>query len=138
MFINYSNDCKAKMAIWDGIHCRNRGCCQAYPPRSEISVAGFAAGGAAREVSLGVGASTRRWLPAWARNNLSDCNKYLFEHVHTSISGNSWLHWILDGVRLVVISGQFSAVSLLEAWNGGLNNMAKISKSCKPKLPALS
>ncbi len=79
------------MAIWDGIHCRNRGCCEAYPPRSEISVAGFAAGGAAREVSLGVGASTRRWLPAWARNNLSDCNKYLFEHVHTSISANSLL-----------------------------------------------
>ena len=36
---------------------------------AEIRVAGFAAGGAAREVSLGVGAATRRWLPAWARNN---------------------------------------------------------------------
>ena len=30
MFINYSNDCKAKMAIWDGIHCRNRGCCASW------------------------------------------------------------------------------------------------------------
>ena len=57
IFFNYSNDCKAKMAIWDGIHCRNRGCCASWrhirgnnPPRSEISVAGFAAGGVAREV----------------------------------------------------------------------------------------
>ena len=76
---------------------------EASPPRSafaEIRVAGFAAGRAAREASLGVCASTRKCLPAWTRNNPSFCNKNSFEHVHTSISGN---FRILDGVQLAVI-----------------------------------
>ena len=38
---------------------------------------------------------TRRHVDgsAWARNNLSNCNKYLFEHVHTSISASLDLGW---------------------------------------------
>ena len=30
MFFRYSIDCRAKMAIWDGIHRRNRRCCASW------------------------------------------------------------------------------------------------------------
>ena len=95
---------------------------EASPPQlafGEIRVAGFATGKAAREASFSSGslwvcASTHRWLPALARNNLSNCNKYLFEHVHTSILGIFRLHWILDGVRLFVIPAVSALAGSLE------------------------
>ncbi len=94
---------------------------EASPPRlafAEIRVAGFAAGRATREASLGVFASTRQCLPAWARNNPRFCNKNSFGHVHTSISGN---FRILDGVRLAVIP----AVSTLA---GSLDRQSEYKK----------
>jgi hypothetical protein len=90
---------KQNIAIWVGIHCGSRGARHflgVSPPRSafqEIRVAGFAADKAAREASLGGCTSTSRWLPAWARNNLNNCNIYLFEHLHTSISVSLDLGW---------------------------------------------
>ena len=98
---------------------------EASPPQSafgKIRVAGFATGRATREASFSSGslwvcASTHRWLPALARNNLSNCNKYLFENVHTSILGIFRPHWILD---YDVLSFRRSP-PLVEAWNGGLN-----------------
>lgn len=100
---------------------------EASPPQSafgEIRVAGFATGRAAREASfrsgsLWVCASTHRWLPALARNNLSNCNKYLFEHVHTWVTPRyrtilgftgSWMVYYLLSFR--------RSPPLLEAWNG--------------------
>ncbi len=139
---NYSVIAKQKMAICVGIHCRNRGrwASKASPPQSafaEFRVAGFAAGRAAREASFNSGslwvcASTRRWQPAWARNNPSNCNKNLFEHVHTSISGIFRLHgsWMVYDLLSFLRSPP-----LLEAWNGGLNTKAPWYENSAQKQP---
>ena len=58
---------------------------------------------------------------AACRNNLSNCNKYLFEHVHTSILCILRLHWILDSWMVYDFLSFRRSTPLLEAWNGGLN-----------------